>query len=209
MKQKHLLSITIIILTAIVMAACGSSPAETKPPEKPVKATPLPATPEPQKPADAPTSTPSGPVLDASGKPVLFPNDVPVPLPEDLKVYNLTYYGYQTGAMQKFVPDDVFKDKAKYSEADREKARMALQYVLDSFATQEAAQGASVNENVYSWHLLARIYAHRYYDTGDEKELETALSYYEKCREKKYAVSVADHQALLLYAGRELPEEWQ
>lgn len=194
-------------LCTILLPGCASVPTEAAPPEKPATATFVPATKVPQKPVASPS--PAGPVLDASGKPVLFPNGIPVPLPEDLKPYNLTYYGYQTGSMQKFVPNDVFKDRTKYSDSDRDNARLALKYILDSFTMQEAALGAGVNENVYSWHLLARIHAQKYYDTNDEKELETALAFYEKCREKKYAASIADHQALLLFAGRELPEEWK
>ncbi len=207
MKPVIFVSMLAAILTAFALTACGESTAPATPPEKLVTATPVPATKEAPKPAA--TATASGPVLDASGKPVLFPDNVPVPLPADLKPYNLTYYGYQTSAMQKFVPDTVFKDKAKYTDADRENARLALKYILDSFSAQEAAQGAAVNENVYSWHLQARIHAHLYYDGGDVKELEKALEYYEKCREKKYAVSINDHQALLLAAGRELPDEWK
>ncbi len=207
MKPGYLLSILAVFLTTSALTACGASPTEAAIPEKPVVATPIPATQEPPKPAA--TATSSGPVLDADGKPVLFPDGVPVPLPADLKPYNLTYYGYQTSVMQKFVPEDVFKNKAKYTDSDRENARLALKYILDSVNTQEAAQGAAVNENVYSWHLLARIHTQLYYDKGDEKELEKALQYYEKCREKKYAASIKDHQALLLAAGRELPDEWK
>ncbi|NLF51919.1 MAG: hypothetical protein GX577_12350 [Leptolinea sp.] len=219
MKKKSLYLI-ILIAVLLVLTGCGGTPAEPAdaPPTVPEKATARPVEPTdiPAKPTDAPavkppteTPAPTGPVLGADGKPILFPNGVPVPMPEDLSIYNLTFYGYQTAALKEFVPNDVFKDKAKYNDSDRENARVALQYILDSMAVQESTQGAEVNQNIYGWHLLARIYAHRYYDTRDEKELETALSYYEKCREKEYAASISDHQALLLAAGRELPEEWK
>lgn len=213
--KKVAFCLFIVVMLAALLSGCGGKPAEPAavPTDEPAQANAEPVKPTsvPAEPVKAPTDTPapSGPVLGADGKPVLFPEGVPVPLPDDLSVYNLTYYGYQTAVMKEFVPDDVFKDKAKYNDTDRENARLALQYLLESMEAQEAAQGEEVNQNVYSWHLLARVYAHRYYDTGSEKDLETALSYYEKCREKEYAVSIGDHQALLLAAGRELPDEWK
>ncbi len=205
-----------VVLMVSLLTGCGGEPAEPAPPPKsePVQATLQPVksmatVEEPATPVPTETTSPAGPVLGADGKPILFPDGVPVPLPEDLGIYNLTYYGYQTATMKEFVPNDVFKDKAKYSDTDRKNARTALQYILDSMTVQEEAQGAKVNQNVYGWHLLARIHAHRYYDTGDEQELETALSFYEKCREQEYAASIGDHQALLLAAGRDLPDEWK
>jgi len=213
--KKITFYLLLVVVIATLLTGCGGKPAEPAavPTDKPAQTNvkPVEATAVPTESVKAPTDTPapSGPVLGPDGKPVLFPEGVPVPLPEDLSVYNLTYYGYQTAGMKQFVPDDVFKDKAKYNDSDRENARLALQYLLESMEAQEAAQGEEVNQNVYSWHLLARVYAHRYYDTGSENDLETALSYYDKCREKEYAVSIGDHQALLLAAGRELPEEWK
>ncbi len=206
--MNHRTMFAMLALCAVLglVSACGGKSAEPAAAAKPEVVQPS-ATPEPAKPVDTPT--PAGPVLGPDGKPVLFPGDVPAPLPEDLSAYNLTFYGYKMAAMQKFLPADVFKDKAKYSDKDRENARAALDYILDSMKVQEKAQGAEVNENVYGWHLLARIYAHKYYDARQEADLEKSLEYYEKCREKKYAASVADHQELLLAAGRELPDEWK
>ena len=206
MNRRTVIAILALCAVLGLVSGCGEKPAEPAAVTEPEAVQPS-ATTEPAKPVDTPT--PAGPVLGADGKPILFPGDVPAPLPEDLSVYNLTYYGYQMAAMQKFVPADVFKDKAKYSDQDRENARMALGYVLDSMKVQEKAQGETVNENVYGWHLLARIYAHKYYDARQDADLEKSLEYYEKCRAKNYAASVADHQELLLAAGRELPEEWK
>ncbi len=206
MNRRAVIAILAVCAVLGLVSGCGEKPAEPAAVTVPEAVQPS-ATAEPAKPVDTPA--PAGPVLGPDGKPVLFPGDVPAPLPEDLSVYNLTFYGYQMAAIQKFVPADVFKDKAKYSDMDRENARMALDYVLDSMKVQEKAQGAEVNENMYGWHLLARIYAHKYYDARQDADLEKSLEYYEKCRAKNYAASVADHQELLLAAGRELPDEWK
>lgn len=206
MNRRTVIAILAVCSVLGLVSGCGEKPAEPAAVTAPETVQPS-ATQVPAKPVDTPTA--AGPVLGADGKPVLFPGDLPAPLPEDLSAYNLTYYGYQMAAMQKFVAADVFKDKAKYSDQDRENARMALGYVLDSMKVQEMAQGETVNENVYGWHLLARIYAHKYYDARQDADLEKSLEYYEKCRAKNYAASVADHQELLLAAGRELPEEWK